>query len=115
VALRSCISFWLDEAGKSFGNVAAADPDCAMAHWGMAMVDFNQVNSGPTDTGIVAARRKRPSFTTERTGSGCNLAITTNIQDGNSQLLESTSSASQTPSRQPSDNRVSRSNRIRIL
>jgi hypothetical protein len=50
-------SFWLDEAGKSFGNVAAADPDCAKAYWGVAMADFNQVNGGPTDTGVVAANR----------------------------------------------------------
>ena len=50
-------SFWLDEAGKSFGNVAAADPDCAMAYWGVAMADFNQVNGGPTGTGVVAAKR----------------------------------------------------------
>ena len=50
-------SFWLNEAGKSFGNVAAADPDCAMAYWGVAMADFNQVNGGPTDTGVVAANR----------------------------------------------------------
>jgi tetratricopeptide (TPR) repeat protein len=48
-------SFWLDEAGKSFGKVAAADPDCAMAYWGVAMADLNQVNGGPTDTGVVAA------------------------------------------------------------
>jgi len=50
-------SFWLDEAGKSFGNVAAVDPDCAMAYWGVAMADFNQVNGGPTDAGVVAANR----------------------------------------------------------
>ena len=47
-------SFWLDEAGRSFENVAAADPDCAMAYWGEAMADFNQVNGGPTDAGVVA-------------------------------------------------------------
>ena len=50
-------SFWLDEAEKSFGKVAAADPECAMAYWGVAMADFNQVNGGPTDTGVVAANR----------------------------------------------------------
>jgi hypothetical protein len=50
-------SFWLDEAERSFGNVAAADPDCAMAYWGVAMAEFNQVNGGPTDTGVVAANR----------------------------------------------------------
>ncbi len=28
-----------------------------MAYWGVAMADFNQVNGGPTDTGVVAANR----------------------------------------------------------
>jgi hypothetical protein len=31
-------SFWLDAAGKAFAGVAQADPGCAMAHWGTAMV-----------------------------------------------------------------------------
>ncbi|MDP9013312.1 MAG: hypothetical protein M3O41_11765 [Pseudomonadota bacterium] len=48
-------SFWLDEAEKTFLAVAAADPDCAMAYWGVAMADFNQVNGGPTITGVAAA------------------------------------------------------------
>jgi len=48
-------SFWLDEASKSFGKIAAADPDCAMAYWGVAMADLNQVNGGPTDSGVAAA------------------------------------------------------------
>src|SRR3984957_7171278 len=50
-------SFWLDEAEKSFGNVAAADPDCAMAYWGVAMADFNQVNGGPTSESLVRANQ----------------------------------------------------------
>jgi tetratricopeptide (TPR) repeat protein len=50
-------SFWLDEAEKSFKNVAVADPDCAMAYWGVAMADFNQVNGGPTEIGVGAANR----------------------------------------------------------
>jgi hypothetical protein len=40
-------SFWLDEAERTFMKVAGADPDCAMAYWGVAMADFNQVNGGP--------------------------------------------------------------------
>src|SRR6201987_2092178 len=50
-------SFWLDEAEKSFGNVAAADPDCAMAYWGVAMADFNQVNGGATGDGGGGAQK----------------------------------------------------------
>lgn len=50
-------SFWLDEAEKTFRAVAARDPACAMAQWGVAMTLFNQVNGGPTAAGIVAANR----------------------------------------------------------
>jgi hypothetical protein len=31
-------SFWLDAGGKAFAAVAQADPDCALAHWGLAMI-----------------------------------------------------------------------------
>lgn len=31
-------SFWLDAGGKAFAAVAQADPTCAMAHWGIAMI-----------------------------------------------------------------------------
>ena len=50
-------SFWLDEAEKVFKAVAIRDPDCAMAQWGVAMSDFNQVNGGPTEAGVDAANR----------------------------------------------------------
>src|SRR6476659_369748 len=30
-------SFWFDPAAQVFGEVAQADPKCAMAHWGVAM------------------------------------------------------------------------------
>ncbi len=49
-------SFWLDEAEKMFRKVAAADPGCAMADWGIAMADFNEVNGGPTPGGVVWAK-----------------------------------------------------------
>jgi tetratricopeptide (TPR) repeat protein len=48
-------SFWLDEAERSFEAVAMRDPDCAMAQWGVAMTNFNQVNGGPTPAGVAAA------------------------------------------------------------
>jgi tetratricopeptide (TPR) repeat protein len=50
-------SFWLDAAERSFRAVAKRDPDCAMAQWGVAMSDFNQVNGGPTPAGVAAADR----------------------------------------------------------
>ena len=30
-------SFWYEEAEKEFQQIAANDPNCAMAHWGVAM------------------------------------------------------------------------------
>src|SRR5271166_1039484 len=48
-------SFWLDEAERMFRKVAAADPECAMAEWGIAMADLNEVNGGPTAGGAVLA------------------------------------------------------------
>jgi tetratricopeptide (TPR) repeat protein len=48
-------SFWLDEAEKTFMQVSIADPDCAMAFWGVAMADFNEVNGGPTAGGVIRA------------------------------------------------------------
>jgi tetratricopeptide (TPR) repeat protein len=48
-------SFWLDEAERTFMQVSIADPDCAMAFWGVAMADFNQVNGGPTAGGVIRA------------------------------------------------------------
>jgi tetratricopeptide (TPR) repeat protein len=48
-------SFWLDEAERAFKAVAISDPDCAMAQWGVAMTNFNQVNGGPKLAGVAAA------------------------------------------------------------
>jgi tetratricopeptide (TPR) repeat protein len=50
-------SFWLDEAERTFKAVAKRDPGCAMAQWGVAMTNFNQVNGGPTPAGVVAANQ----------------------------------------------------------
>src|SRR6202030_230623 len=50
-------SFWLDEAERTFMKVASVDPDCAMAYWGVAMADYNQVNGGPTSEGISRANQ----------------------------------------------------------
>ncbi|HYO47847.1 MAG TPA: hypothetical protein VEY33_14285 [Gemmatimonadota bacterium] len=36
-AVAKLHSFWFESAKEEFGAVAAADPDCAMAHWGTAM------------------------------------------------------------------------------
>lgn len=38
--------FWDFEAERSFRQVAALDPDCAMAYWGMAMANFKNDTRG---------------------------------------------------------------------
>ena len=41
-------SFWYDEAEKAFNEVAAADPSCAMAQWGVAMSLYHPIWAAPT-------------------------------------------------------------------
>src|ERR1043165_8018067 len=36
-AMRYQHSFWYDQAREIFGEVLKADPDCAMAQWGIAL------------------------------------------------------------------------------
>jgi tetratricopeptide (TPR) repeat protein len=40
-------SFWYDEAEKEFQQIAADDPHCAMAHWGIAMSLWHQLWNHP--------------------------------------------------------------------
>lgn len=40
-------SFWWDAAASAFDSVAAADPSCAMAHWGRAMTAIGNPFAGP--------------------------------------------------------------------
>jgi tetratricopeptide (TPR) repeat protein len=40
-------SFWYLEASKAFTQIAQADPDCAMAYWGLAMTNWTQIWSSP--------------------------------------------------------------------
>jgi tetratricopeptide (TPR) repeat protein len=41
-------SFWYDEAEKAFNAVAAADPACAIAQWGVAMSLYHPIWAAPT-------------------------------------------------------------------
>ena len=41
--------FWYAEAQAQFQRIAAADPACAMAHWGIAMSVFHQIWDRPDD------------------------------------------------------------------
>jgi tetratricopeptide (TPR) repeat protein len=42
-------SFWYEEAQKEFQQIAAKDPNCAMAHWGLAMSLWHQLWNQPDD------------------------------------------------------------------
>ncbi len=50
-------SFWFGEAQKSFEKVAAADPQCAIASWGVAMSLVPWLNAYP-DAATAAAAQK---------------------------------------------------------
>ncbi len=45
-------SFWYEEAQKQFQQIAANDPHCAMAHWGVAMSLWHQLWNNP-DTEVI--------------------------------------------------------------
>ena len=40
-------SFWYAEAAKAFTAVTQADPDCAIAYWGLAMSNWTQIWAPP--------------------------------------------------------------------
>src|SRR6202046_5046926 len=42
-------SFWYEEAEKEFLQIAKDDPDCAMAHWGIAMTLWHQLWNQPDE------------------------------------------------------------------
>jgi tetratricopeptide (TPR) repeat protein len=39
--------FWYDEAQRQFERIAQAEPECAMAHWGIAMSTYHQIWDRP--------------------------------------------------------------------
>ena len=41
--------FWYDRAEEQFKDIAAADPQCAMAYWGEAMTIWHQIWDRPND------------------------------------------------------------------
>jgi len=56
-------SFWYGPAEEAFRRVAASDPACAMAHWGVAMANYHPIWAPPTPdemrTGKAAAEQAR--------------------------------------------------------
>ncbi len=41
--------FWYEEARSQFQRIEVSDPECAMAHWGLAMSAFHQIWDRPDD------------------------------------------------------------------
>ncbi len=50
-------SFWYEEAEKTFRDVAAKDPGCAMAHWGVAMSVYHPLWAPPDAAQIAQGRQ----------------------------------------------------------
>ncbi len=48
--------FWYDEAQPQFERIAKLDPQCAMAHWGIAMSQFHQIWDRPDEHGMARGR-----------------------------------------------------------
>lgn len=53
--------FWYYEAERSFRQVAAIDPDCAMAYWGMAMANVNNDKRAKAFTAKAVALKDKAS------------------------------------------------------
>ena len=47
--------FWYEEAQRQFERIAKSDPDCAMAHWGIAMSEFHQIWDRPDEHTVARA------------------------------------------------------------
>jgi tetratricopeptide (TPR) repeat protein len=50
--------FWYQEAQRQFEEIAAKDPNCAMAHWGIAMSIYHQIWERPADATLEHGRRE---------------------------------------------------------
>jgi tetratricopeptide (TPR) repeat protein len=50
--------FWYQEAQRQFEEIAKADPNCAMAHWGAAMSFFHQIWDRPDDATVAKGWRE---------------------------------------------------------
>jgi tetratricopeptide (TPR) repeat protein len=50
--------FWYEEARPQFEKIAKADPQCAMAHWGIAMSLFHQIWDRPNEQSMAEGWRE---------------------------------------------------------
>src|SRR3954469_23104872 len=51
-------SFQYDEAEQGFGRAAQQDSQCAMCHWGLAMVRYQQLSDWPSASDFSRARQE---------------------------------------------------------
>jgi len=63
--------FWYEEALPQFQQIAKTDPNCAMAHWGVAMSQFHQIWDRPDAKAVAQGwaemqKAQSPSAKTER-------------------------------------------------
>ncbi len=84
-AVATLHSFWYDEAEKTFREVAAADPDCGMAWWGVAMSNYHPIWAAPNpaelERGVEAAARARKLGAETERERGYIEAVATFYQD----------------------------------
>jgi tetratricopeptide (TPR) repeat protein len=57
--------FWYEEARPQFKRILAADPSCAMAHWGLAMSQFHQIWDRPDAAAMAAGWREMQAAQTQ--------------------------------------------------
>lgn len=50
--------FWYQEAQRQFEQIAKSDPDCAMAHWGIAMSLFHEIWERPAESTMALGWRE---------------------------------------------------------
>src|SRR6266567_2850540 len=53
--------FWYFEAERSFRQVAALDPECAMAYWGMALANINNEKRAADFMKLAVAKKAQAS------------------------------------------------------
>lgn len=53
--------FWYYEAERSFRQIAANDPDCAMAYWGMAMANWENAKRAKSFIEMASAHSEKAS------------------------------------------------------
>jgi len=62
--------FWYDEAERQFERIAARDPACAMAHWGIAMSSFYQIWDRPDADTLAKGWAQMQKASALRAGTG---------------------------------------------